>query len=168
MKFDELVNSRYSVRAYKSTPVTDAQIHEILDVVRMAPSACNKQPWQVHVVRSADMLSKISKAYSRDWFATAPCVLVLVSDHNESWKRPSDGKDHADIDISILTDHITLKAADMGLGTCWVCNFDKDLVSLALSLGSGLEPAVLLPLGMPDIEPKAKSRKTIDEIVHYW
>lgn len=168
MTVDELVKARFSVRTYKNIGVTDAQVEELLDCARMAPSACNKQPWDVHVVRSAEMLEKVGNAYPRDWFKTAPCVLVLVSNHEESWHRPSDGKDHADIDISILADHITLKAVEMGLGTCWVCNFDKELVSQLLQLKETLEPAVLIPIGVPDVEAKEKSRKTFKEIVHFW
>ncbi|MDO4462728.1 MAG: nitroreductase family protein [Bacteroidia bacterium] len=167
MTIDEIVKSRYSVRAYKADAVSDEQIGELLEIAHLAPSACNKQPWQIHVVRSKDMLEKIGESYSRDWFKTAPCVLVLVSDHEASWKR-QDGKDHADVDIAILADHITLKAVEMGLGTCWVCNFDREAVVKALGLGEGLEPAVLLPLGVPDVDAKAKSRKTIEEIVHFW
>lgn len=168
MNIDELINARYSVRAYKNTPVTDVQITELLEVAHMAPSACNRQPWEIHVVKLPVMLAKLAKAYPRDWFATAPCVLVLVEKHDESWHRPLDGKDHADIDIAILADHIALKATDMGLGTCWICHFDKVLVSKALGLSSTSEPAVLMTIGTADIAPKEKSRKSLEEIVHFW
>ncbi|MCQ2202258.1 MAG: nitroreductase family protein [Bacteroidales bacterium] len=168
MTIDELVLARYSVRDYTETPVTDGQVRELLEVARMAPSACNRQPWEIFVVRLPVGLAKICKAYPRDWFKTAPCVLVLAADHDQSWHRPFDNKDHADIDIAILADHITLKATDMGLGSCMVCHFDKAMVAQALGMKPSLEPVMLIPLGHPNIAPKEKSRKSLEEIVHFW
>lgn len=168
MTLDELILARYSVRDYTATPVTDEQVWKLLEVAHMAPSACNRQPWEIFVVRLPVVLAKIGKAYPREWFATAPCVLVLAADHEQSWHRPIDNKDHADIDIAILADHITLKATDMGLGTCMVCHFDKEVVSQALGMKQGLEPVMLIPLGHANVGPKEKSRKSLEEIVHFW
>jgi nitroreductase len=96
--------------------------------------------------------------------------IVVCTDHSRSWKR-SDGKDHADIDAAIATDHITLAAASIGLTTCWVCNFDKPKLAEVLNLPDHIEPVILLPLGYPDdvADPGRHSskRKTLDEMVVY-
>ena len=97
-------------------------------------------------------------------------MIVLIADHSQSWYR-ADGKDHADIDLAIAADHMTLAAADRGLGTCWVCNFDKEKTIKHLNLAPHLEPVVLLPVGYPASEGdstrhKAK-RKPVEEIVFF-
>jgi nitroreductase len=95
-------------------------------------------------------------------------VIVVCGDHKTSWKRGNDGKDHADIDVAIATDHMTLRAAELGLGTCWVCNFDAEKVSKALNLPGHLEPAVLLPIGRPEeVEAPPKKRKPLSELVKF-
>ena len=80
--------------------------------------------------------------------------IVACADHRESWHRPADGKDHADIDVAIAVEHLCLAATEVGLGTCWVCNFDVALCRGALGLPSGVEPVVMVPVGLPSgVEP---------------
>jgi nitroreductase len=142
----------------------------ILEAGRIAPSAANLQPWHFIVIREKENLRKIHPIYYRDWFMEAPCVIVICGDHNQSWKR-KDGKDHCDIDIAITVDHITLQAAELGLGTCWICNFDAGLCTKLLNLPPNLEPAVILPVGYPldsfDPDRHGVKRKHIDEIVSF-
>ncbi|MBO7291835.1 MAG: nitroreductase family protein, partial [Bacteroidaceae bacterium] len=139
-----------------------------LEVARMAPSAVNYQPWQFVVVRDGILLQQLRKVYHREWFDTAPCCIVVCGNHNESWHRASDGKDHCDIDIAIATEHIALAAAECGLGTCWVCNFDIEACAQLLQLPHGIEPMVLMPIGYPvNNEIPEKKRKSIDEIVQW-
>ena len=85
--------------------------------------------------------------------------------HNESWHRRADNKDHADIDIAIAVEHLCLAAAEQGLGTCWVCNFDTPRCSEVLGLPENLEPAVLIPVGYAEDEPTEKKRKPLNEIL---
>jgi nitroreductase len=146
--FIELAKARYSCRKYDACPVEQEKLDLILEAGRVAPSAANLQPWHFFVIRGRDMLQQIHQVYHREWFRTAPCVIVICGDHGQSWKR-KDGKDHCDIDIGIVTDHMTLQAADLGLGTCWICNFDAVKTAALLNAESQLEPVVLLPLGYP-------------------
>lgn len=98
----------------------------------------------------------------------APVIIVICGDHSRSWRRP-DGKDHLDIDAGIAVDHMTLSAAELGLGTCWVCNFDSMLCHTILGLPSNIETIALLPLGYPadevDVNRHDTKRKSIDEMV---
>ncbi len=172
-KFDEfssLVLCRYSCRQYASQPVTRQTLLTLLDVARNAPSACNKQPWEFIVIDSDEQLRQvIIDSYGRDWIATAPAFIIACGDHDQSWHRGNDGKDHADVDVSIAVEHICLAAAAMGLGTCWVCNFDVQAVRIGLDLPENIEPIAIIPVGYPD--PSAavpeKKRKPIEEIVRW-
>ena len=83
----------------------------------------------------------------------------------ECTRRRSEPKDHADIDISIAVEHLCLAAAEQGLGTCWVCNFDVTLCRELFGIADPLEPVVLIPIGYPKVnEPGEKNRKAMDEV----
>ncbi len=166
MNFLQLAKSRFSVRKYKSTPVEDEKLIKVLEAGQAAPSAVNFQPWHFIVIDDKHALQEIHSAYPREWIKQAPIIIVACSDHSQSWKRSSDLKDSADIDISIAVDHMTLMATQLGLGTCWVCNFDVKKCSQILELPEHIEPVVFVPLGYPDIEIPAKKRKPFQEIVH--
>lgn len=169
--FLELAKRRYSCRKYDQKPVDEEKLRLVLEAGRIAPSAVNYQPWKFIVIREPANLDKIKSTYHREWFKSAPCVIAVCSDHSQSWKRGSDEKDHADIDVAIAVDHMTLQATESGLATCWVCNFDKQKCMDILHLPNNIEPVVLLPLGYPldkpDFYRHQSKRKGMDEIVHY-
>lgn len=169
MEFIDLAKKRYSVRSYLPKQIDDGKLFKVLEAGRVAPSAVNIQPWHFVVLRDEESKNKIYPAYRREWLKEAPVIIVVCGDHSVSWKR-SDGKDYCDVDISITVDHMTLQAAELELGTCWVCNFDKNKVSGALNLPKQVEPIVILPLGYPadtvDVERHSQKRKPLDSILH--
>ena len=128
MNFLELARNRYSCRNYQSKVVEQDKMDYIMECVRLAPSACNKQPWRFRILTEEEELKKASQCYNREWFATAPTYIIASVLHNEEWVR-SDGKHHGNIDVAIAVEHLCLAAAEQGLGTCWVCNFDVELCS---------------------------------------
>lgn len=162
--------ARYSVRIYADRPVEEEKLNYILECGRVAPSAANYQPWHVIVVKDGAARAKLAETYPRPWFLQAPVVLVLCGDHRAAWKR-ADGKDHTDVDVAILTDHLTLAAAEQGLGTCWICAFDAALCRKILALPEHIEPVALLPVGYPaagsEWNERHLKRKAMNEIVHY-
>lgn len=165
--FEQLCMQRYAARNYKQQAIAQEVLQTILEAARLAPSAVNYQPWHFVVVRDAQLLQQLcQKVYPRQWFATAPCCIVVCGNRDQSWHRASDGKDHCDIDIAIATEHLALAAAEQGVGSCWVCNFDVEACRELLQLPRELEPMVLLPMGYTaDVAPSEKKRKTIEEIV---
>lgn len=165
MNFEELCQLRRSARGYAPTPVEHEKLDYIIRCTVLAPSAVNRQPWRFHVVTEPTLLDTLRRAYDRPWFATAPCVVVAVGLHDEAWHRPADGKDHTDIDLAIATEHFCLAAAEQGIGTCWVCNFDTDAVRRALGLGAGEEPVALIPAGYPADTPAPRTRKETGQTV---
>lgn len=164
--FLELVKKRYSVRGYDKREVEPEKIEYILECARLAPSAVNFQPWKFVLVESGEMKEALRSCYHREWFNDAPVYIAVCADENVSWKRAGDGHDHADVDAAIATEHICLAAADQGLGTCWVCNFDVAKCREVLKLGEGVRPVALIPIGYPLSEsaPERK-RKSFDEVV---
>ena len=164
MDFLELVKNRYSCRAYKALNVEKEELDYILECVRYAPSAVNKQPWRFRIITNEGDKAKLQQCYNRDWFKTAPMYIIASVLHDEEWVR-ADGKHHGDIDIAIAVEHLCLAATEQGLATCWVCNFDAALCKESFALPENEEPAVIIPLGYADDEVKPKSRKGIDEIV---
>lgn len=166
MDFKELSKSRYSTRNFSSRDVDDASLVEIVEAVRNAPSAVNYQPIKLFVLKNdVSLLQKIAGCYHREWIKSAPVIIVVVGLHNSAWKRSSDNKDFTDIDAAIAIDHLTLQATDMGLGTCWVCNFNTSLCKEILQLQANEEPIAMVPIGYAATdEIPEKKRKTIEEI----
>jgi nitroreductase len=154
MNVVELMKQRCSVRKFEDRPIEKDQLLYVLEAARVAPSACNYQPWRMIVIEDRATIRRIAP----DWVfeAKAPAVIVTCGDHRHSWRR-RDGKDHCDIDVAIAVDHLTLAAAEVGLGTCWICAFDAFQCAEVLNLAYQLEPSVLIPIGYP-AEGKAADR----------
>jgi nitroreductase len=166
MDFSTLANKRYSVRKFSNKPVDKATIEQVIDVARKAPSAVNFQPYTVYAIMQPENLPKVKACYHRDWLNGAPAIIVVVGNKDMAWKRSADMKNYTDIDAAIFIDHLTLQAADMGLGTCWVCNFDIDGLSEALQLKATQEPIAIIPIGYAEThEPPVKKRKGLDDLL---
>lgn len=164
MRFLDLTKQRYSCRSYQERAVEKEKIEYVMECVRMSPSAVNRQPWRFRVVESDADRQRLCQCYNREWFATAPTYIIASVLHDEEWIR-SDGKHHGNIDVAIAVEHLCLAAAEQGLGTCWVCNFDVELCSRLFDIPANEEVAVLIPIGYAADEPKEKVRKNIDAIV---
>lgn len=167
----DVIKKRCSIRQYAPTPVETEKIEYLLEAMRMAPSAVNFQPWYFIVIREPEGCSRIRECYPREWFTSAPSYIIVCADHDQSWKRASDGKDHADIDAAIATEHLCLAAAELGLGTCWVCNFNVPKCKINFNLPENIEPIALVPVGYPAqpslCEEAPKKRKALQEIVKW-
>ena len=163
--FLDLVEARYSSRAYSDRKVEPEKIEYLLECARLAPSAVNFQPWHFIVVESEEMCARLPECYKREWLREAPLYIVICGNKAQSWKRRVDGHDHADIDAAIATEHICLAATEQGLGSCWVCNFDVARCSEILGIEGDLYPVAILPIGYATDEPTEKKRKSLEEIV---
>lgn len=170
MDFLELAKQRYSSRKYKEKEIEEEKLNYVLEAGRIAPSANNTQP-RVFIVIKDKNRGKLRDCYHQEWFNSAPAYIVICGNHQQSWKRASDGKDHCDVDASIAADHITLAATQKGLATCWVCNFNKKMLVDLLKLPEHLEPIAILSLGYPDDEVNVNrhkiKRKKFEDVVYY-
>ncbi len=166
MDFHAVVSGRRSVRAYRSDPVEQDKLLRVLNAARLAPSAANRQPVHVYVIRDDGVRRALAAAYSQEWFVQAPVIVCVCSRPGEAWRR-SDGKSYADVDAAIVMDHLILAAAAEGLGTCWIGAFKADEVQRILEVPDDLEPVAMTPLGYPAEEPGPRPRKELDEMVEY-
>ena len=166
MGFSDLVRSRYSVRAYKPDPVPVETLEQILADACLAPTAANRQAFQLIVIHTAGRKEELKRIYGRDWFVAAPVVVCACGLPADNWTR-SDGKNYSDVDVAIVMDHLILAAADVGLGTCWIGAFDPAAAREVLGLPVGVEPVAFTPLGYPADEARPKKRKAVSELVRY-
>ncbi len=166
MDFIDLVKTRRSVRAFRKDPIPEGKLQRILAAAQHAPSAANRQPLRLYVVRDAELREKMLEVYAQKWFAEAPVIICVCAKPDEAWQR-RDGKNYADVDATIAMDHLILAAAAEGLGTCWVGAFKPDRLRELLEIPDDLEPLALTPLGVPDTSPDPTPRKSLDELVEY-
>ena len=167
MEFRELIEKRYSVRAYKPDLVEDEKLQQVLDAARLAPTAANRQPFQLIVIHTAGREEELKRIYGRDWFVQPPVVICACGVPARGWTRRQDGKNYTDVDVAIVMDHLILAAADQGLGTCWIGAFDPDAARQVLDLPDGVEPIAFTPLGYPADEPGAKKRNVLSDLVRH-
>jgi nitroreductase len=166
MKFAELIKNRYSVRSYKPDLVEEHKLAQVLDAARLAPTACNLQPFQFIVISTAGRKEELKRIYSRDFFTEAPLVICVCALPAQAWSR-RDGKNYSYVDAAIAMDHLILAATELGLGTCWIAAFDPDAAREVLKLPDRVEPVAFTPLGYPVETPGVKNRRPLSGIVRY-
>lgn len=167
MEYSDLIARRYSVRAYRSDPVEDVKLQAVLEAARLAPTAANRQPFQLIVLHTAGREEEIGKIYRREWFVQAPMVIAVCAISSLAWVRESDRFNARMIDAAIVADHLILAAANQGLGTCWIAAFNVDAARSVLQLPDEVEPVIFTPLGYPADQPGPKIRKPLDDLVRY-
>ena len=111
MEFAELIKKRHSVRAYKSDPVEEDKLQRVLEAARLAPTAANRQAFQIIVIHTAGREAELKRIYGRDWFVQPPLVICACAMPNQAWVR-ADGKNYNDVDVAIAMDHLVLAAAN--------------------------------------------------------
>jgi nitroreductase len=166
MNFSELLTCRYSVRAYRPDPVPAEMLEKVLIAARMAPTAANRQPFRVIVVHRPGRETELARIYHREWFIQAPLVLCVCGLPAQAWVR-RDGWSSCETDAAIVMDHMVLAAADLGLGTCWIANFDPAAAREVLGLPAEAVPLAFTSLGFPADQPPAKERWPLEELVRY-
>ena len=164
MEYFDLIQQRYSVRAYKPDAVEEEKLHKILEAARLAPTARNLQAFKLVVMRTDKHRDTLGRIYRRPFITEAPLVIGIYVDTEKAWVR-ADGKSYADVDAAIVMDHIVLAATDLGLGTCWIGAFNAEAARDAAGLGSGFEPVAFTPIGYPASSRPARSRAELDDIV---
>ena len=168
MDFEQLIKHRYSCRHYSASPVEDHVLEQVLNAARLAPTAANKQPFQIIIIKTENKSEELLKIYNREWFIQAPLILCICCIPDEAWVRHSyDKKNYAIVDAAIVLDHITLQAADLGLGTCWIGAFNPQLTRDYLKLPDQVEPIAFTPLGYPLDKPGEKNRKPLSDLIRY-
>ena len=166
MDFPDIVAKRFSVRKYLDKPVEKEKLTAVLEAGRLAPSACNFQPWHFLVITEPERRQAMAEVYHQSWFIDAPVIIGVLLDSEKAWKR-SDGLSYGAVDAAIAMDHMILQATELGLGTCWIGAFNAQKATEVLSLPVTIEPLLFTPLGYPAADAPEKRRKPLDDIVHW-
>ena len=153
MDFLELAAKRYSVRKFREEKVRQEDLDKILKAGMLAPTAHNEQPQRILVINSDEALEKLKKCTACHF--NAPTALLICSDKDACWTRKYDGKKSYDIDAAIVTTHMMLEAASIGVGTTWVMHFRPQVVREEFALPDNYEASAMLMMGYPapDAEP---------------
>jgi len=167
MNFSELIQNRYSVRAYKPDAIEKETLDQILQAAVLAPTAANRQPFRIFVIETEKNKDQLRELYGREWLVQAPLVIGIAAVAGEAWTRKDDDKNYAEVDATIAMDHLIMQAADFGIGTCWIAAFNPSVAKLMLDLPNGWEPIAFTPLGYPADSLRPKKRNEIDDIVVY-
>lgn len=169
MEYSQLIKERYSVRKFSDRPVEEAKVTAMLQAAQVAPTAVNKQPQRILVIRDAAGMEKLKDC--TPYTFKAPMALAVCCRRDEAWVRPYDGDNSAVIDAAIIGTHIMLAAHDLGLGSTWVGHFDPAAFRRAFNLPDEVEPVALFPLGYPAPDAKPASlhsqRRPLEEAVVY-
>jgi len=166
MELKEVIEKRESVRDYEDTPVPEEKLLKVLEAARLAPSGGNRQPWKFIVAREDTKRQELARASGgQPHVGKAPVIIAAVATAPESMMMC--GVPGYAVDLAIAVDHMTLAAADEGLGTCWIGAFSQEAARDILKVPESCRIVALLTLGFPKQTGKQKVRKSMDEIVCY-
>ena len=161
---------RRSIRRYKDTPVDRDTIELLLKAGMAAPSASNRQPWEIVVVTRKETREQLAKAHLNARMVQDAPVCVVICGNGERFYRDAEARDYWVQDCSAVTENILVAAASLGLGTCWCGVFPRkvlvEAVAKILGLPEGILPLNLIALGHPDADPPVKN-KWHPERVHW-
>ncbi len=149
----QAIMERRSVRRYRREPVPSEHLQQILEAARQAPSAGNRQPWHLVVVRDPEQKRRLAQACNGQlWLADADCIVVAVglSQVNARWCR---------VDATIALENLVLAASSLGYGTCWIGAFDPDRVREVCAIPAEAEIVACTPIGVPEEWPAPRPRK---------
>lgn len=164
MDFYEVLKNRRSIRGFDSQrEIPEAALQRIMQAVQCAPSACNRQPWRFEIVFNEQLRRKIGECYPKTWLLEAPAIVVGMADYSTCWNR-LEGTPAAEIDMGIAMEHLVLAAAAEGLGTCWICAFEKARLNAVMNVEKTWSVEAITPLGYANSEPRNLSYKSLDEI----
>jgi nitroreductase len=165
MELSEVFKNRRSIRKYRNQPVEAEKLQQILEAGRLAPTASNGQNWYCVVLRNPRLLNQMGEACgSQAWVGQAPVNLVICGTNNRNMFC---GQPINPIDCSIALTQMILKAAELGLGTCWLGRFDTGKVRELLSIPAEDTIVAVTPLGYADETPDARPRKDLAAFVRY-
>ena len=172
MNFMEIAKNRQSCRKYDETrEVEPEKLAAILEAARLAPSACNGQPYHITVCQgdAAKEAAKACQGMGMNKFASQAPVMLVISEENYVKSAAMGAKvkhnDYRSMDIGIVCAYITAEAAAQGLGTCILGCFDDEKLRKICDVTHPVRLAI--SLGYPEDTLREKKRKDLDTLVSY-
>ncbi len=176
MELDRVIKERRSVRKFLNKPVEREKINACLDAARLAPSACNSQPWHYIVLDDPQTKAAFCQEvfgggyHTSQWATSAPVLVAVVSDKGNIISRLGSFLRRTEfylVDQGISGEHFVLRAHDLGLGTCWIGWFNTKKAAKFFKLPSGKQIDHLFAVGYPAETPKPRPRAKLEDIVSY-
>lgn len=169
MDFFSLIEARHSIRAFTDQPVTHEQVQHILEATARAPSAGNRQAFEVFLVdANCDRAALVTAGNEQEFLAQAQVVLVFCTHAELNADRY--GKRGADLyciqDATIACTYAMLAATELGLATVWVGAFNEEAVRKFVHAKPGMRPVAMLPIGYAAEAPTIRSRRNLGDLVH--
>ena len=155
----DAIRGRRSIRKWQDRPVAKDVLAELLDAARLAPSGNNGQQWEIVAVTDRATLKELGRACAgQEQVAQAGAFLFIVNDPSAKWKH---------VDPAIALDHVTLRAVEMGLGTCWIGAFDEGEVRRILGIPDTKLAVIGMAVGYPAESPAPRARRPLERAVHW-
>jgi nitroreductase len=152
----DAIESRRSIRTYERQAIPADVMAQILDAARLSPSANNRQGWNIVVVTDNGTLERLVPVSGGQRFV-GECSAYLVG-------VAESGGTMSTVDISIALDHVSLRAVELGLGTCWIGDFDAKGTARVLGIPDSHEIPICMTLGYPKSSPAPRKRKPLGEL----
>ena len=174
MNFMEIAENRQSCRSYDTTrPVEPEKIESMLAAARLAPSACNGQPYKITVCRGqvAQEVAMATRGMGLNKFAVQAPIQLVISEmpyvKSAALGAKVKGNDYRSIDIGIVTAYITAEAAAQGLATCILGWLDDGCIRKICDLDAPVRLVITLGYASADDKLRSKKRKDFSELVAY-
>ncbi len=159
MDVEEAIRTRRSIRKWSGRPLERETIEELMASVRLAPSGMNGQQWELVVVTERERLRQLVPICNNQrHVGEAGAFVFIVTDPSAKWKH---------VDPAIALDHLTLRAREMGLGTCWIGAFDTGRMREFLGIPDGKVSVIGMTLGYPGEDPPGRARRGLEELIHW-
>lgn len=175
MDFFELINTRESCRNYKPDPVERAKLEQLIEAARLAPSACNSQPWSFTVVtgsRCAQLAPCLQELGMNKFASQAPAFIVVTEEKASLAATVASrmkSQEYAQMDVGIATAHLCLAATQLGLGTCIMGWFNEEKVKALLDIPQQKRVRLVVSVGYgADGAPRPKKRKETQQICRFF
>ena len=172
MSFLEIAQTRQSCRGYDETrPIEPEKLNAILEAARLAPSACNGQPYHITLCRgeTAKAVAAAVSGMGMNKFAVQAPVLAVISEmpyvKSAALGSRLKGIDYRSIDIGILAAYLTAEAAAQGLGSCILGWLDSDKICSICGLSCPVRLVITLGYPKEGEVLRDKKRKPLTELV---
>ena len=161
MALVDIVLSRRSVRRYKKKEIPKDVLDKILEAGRQAPSAVNKQPWHFIILTDEEIKKKLSRGFFNRFIKDSPVTIVGCA-HKDliagKWST---------ISTSIALQNMVVAAWSMGVGSCWIGDFNEEKVKRLLGIPAKWKVVALVSFGYPDEKPQPRRKKPLKKIISF-
>lgn len=165
MDLQQAFETRQSIRTYKDKPVEREKLEQIVEIGRTSHSAKNLQPWHFVIVDDKEVIEELNAGITYKKNQDGPAYIITFGKRDA--RKMDNGLVSAEVDTSIATSYMQLKATELGLGTVWLGAFDAKKVEEVLNAPENLQAMHVTVIGYPDEEPERRPRKSLDEVMSY-